>query len=434
MSFPDGFLWGTATAAAQIEGGWDEDGRTPSIWDVNPDGYVAHNDTCHTACDHYHRYREDVEIMKKLGMKAYRFSISWSRIVPSPGVVNEKGVKFYSDLIDALLEAGIEPMATMYHFDLPLWSHEKGGYMSEEFADDFLFYTKVLMDEFSDRIRYWFTMNEPSGFVRDYAVRVPDADVKVMTRNVLLAHGRAVRLMRETGRQDLKIGFVDAVMNSEPVPGIMTEEEAYEDTYSDYYAVGGMRWWCDPVYLGVVPEPLKGVISEADAKEICQPLDYFAGNIYFSANYFNEPETPGSPGRKAVVEIPGMPRTRCQWPVNPDCLYWFVKFAYRRYGLPVLVSENGCSCCDRVMLDGKVHDPERIDYIHRVLRGLKRIIEEGVPVIGYMVWSILDNFEWNSGYDQRLGLVYVDYMTQERTLKDSAYDYAEIVRTNGEEV
>ena len=425
MSLPENFIWGAATAAAQIEGGWDEEGRTPSIWDVNPDGYVRRNETCHTACDHYHRWREDVEIMKEIGLKAYRFSVSWSRIIPDPGVINEKGLKFYSDLIDALIEAGIEPMITLYHFDLPLWAHEKGGWTTPEIIDDFLFYTETVVKAFSDRVRYWFTFNEPSGFVRDYAARVPGADIKVMTRNVLLAHGRAVSLMRHIADRELQIGLVIAVMNSEPAEGTVDVKEAAAETYSDGNGVGGMAWWSDPAILGIIPDPLKDHISEEDIIEICQPLDFYAGNIYFSANYFDE-----TCSHTELIR-PGMPRTACGWPVNDDCIYWFIRFAYERYRLPVFITENGYAGLDRIMLDGKVHDPQRTDYIQRMVISLKKAADEGFPVMGYLYWSLLDNFEWNSGYDMRFGLVYVDYETGARVIKDSAKVYSEMIGSNG---
>ena len=432
MSFTKDFIWGAASAAAQIEGGWDEDGRTPSIWDLMPEGKISKNENCHVACDHYHHWKEDVSLMKEIGLQAYRFSVSWSRVIPKQGEVNKKGMEFYSNLVDELLNAGIKPMITLFHSDLPQWAFEKGGWNNAEIVEDFAFFAKTMTEALSDRVSYWFTMNEPQCFHGDYLdVAGFKGDLAKETeawKNILLAQGRAVQELRAAAKQPLKIGMVIMGMAIEPVPGRLEEEKAYEMAYSDMAGWMGVARWCDPMILGKVPEALKGALTEDEMKVIHQPLDLFTLNVYGSFNFYY------SPGRPNPLIYPGMPKSQIGMPIRPDCIYWAAKFSHRRYGLPVLFTENGFSNNDFVMRDGKVHDPQRIDYIHRYLLSLRRAVEEGIPVEGYLYWSIMDNFEWFHGYDMRFGLIYVDYQTLERTMKDSAYDYAEIIKTNGEDL
>lgn len=425
MSFPKNFLWGAASAAAQIEGGWDEDGRTPSIWDNMPPWKVDKNENPHVACDHYHHWREDVALMKELGLKAYRFSISWSRVIPDKNTLNPKGMAFYGDLIDALVEAGITPMITLYHSDLPQWVYDNGGWSNPETVEDFAFYARSMAEAFSDRVAYWFTMNETQCMLPDF-VEMAGAEEGLVYRLMLLAHGRAVQELRAAARQKLKIGMVVMGMIVEALPGILPEELAYDMSFSDVGGYMGMLRWTDPILLGQVPEGVKDLLSEADMETIYQPLDLFCANIYGSANFYDRP------GRENPLSYPGLPKSHIGMPVRPECIYYLAKFAWKRYQLPVLVTENGFSNIDFVMLDGKVHDPQRIDYIHRYLLSLEKAIQEGIPVEGYLYWSVLDNFEWLKGYDLRFGLIYVDYPTQQRTLKDSAFFYKSVIAANGE--
>ncbi len=424
MGFPQNFLWGAASAAAQIEGAFDEDGRTPSIWDRMPPGKINKNETCHTACDHYHRWREDVEIMKQLGLKAYRFSISWSRVIPRKGEINPKGMAFYQELVKALVEAGIEPMVTLYHSDLPQWLFELGGWNSDECVDEFVFYAKTVTKALSDNVKYWFTMNEPQCMLPDF-LELAGGDAMQAYRRMLLAHGRAVWEMRHTAIQSLKIGMVVMGMVMEALPGIIDKDRAAKMTFSELGGFMTMLRWTDPVLLGQVPEGVKGVLSEEDLKMIYQPLDLFCVNVYGSANFYDHP------GRENPLSYPGIPKSHIGMPFRPECMYYMAKFAWERYHLPILFTENGFSNIDFVMIDGKVHDPQRIDYIHRYLLSLRRAIEEGIAVEGYLYWSIMDNFEWFKGYDLRFGLVYIDYPTQKRTLKDSAYYYRDVIASNG---
>lgn len=425
MGFPKNFLWGAASAAAQIEGAWDEDGRTPSIWDNMPKGKINKNETCHTACDHYHHWQEDVEIMKQLGLKAYRFSVSWSRVIPEKGVVNPKGMEFYRNLVDALTEAGIVPMITLYHSDLPQWVFDLGGWNSDACVEEFAFFARTMTEALSDKVAYWFTMNETQCMLPEF-LELAGGNQDQAYRRMLLAHGRAVQEMRTVAGQPLKIGFVVMGMVMEALPGIISEEKAAAMTFSDLGGFMTMQRWTDPIYLGQVPESMKQVLSEEDMRTIYQPLDLFCTNVYGSANFYD------NPGRENPLSYPGIPKSHIGMPFRPECMYYMAKFAWERYHLPVLFTENGFSNIDFVMLDGKVHDPQRIDYIHRYLLSLRRALEEGISVEGYLYWSIMDNFEWLKGYDLRFGLVYIDYPTQKRTLKDSAFYYRSVIESNGE--
>lgn len=425
MKFQDNFIWGAASAAAQIEGAWDEDGRTPSIWDLMPEDAIDRGEDCHTACDHYHRWKEDIRLMKEIGLKAYRFSVSWSRVIPEKGKVNEKGLSFYRSLVDALVEAGIEPMITLYHSDLPQWVFDQGGWLTGETIEDFAFYAEVLTDALSDKVKYWFTMNEPQCMLADYQ-ELSGGNPDVIYRHLLLAHGTAVSRMRVMAKQPLQIGFVIMGMTAEPAGDGLTEEQAAARTFTEHARYMGMVLWTDPVTKGVIPESVKDILSEDDMVTIYQPLDFFAANVYGSANYCDVP------GRKNPLSYPGMPKSQIGMPIRPGCLYYTAKFAYERYRLPVLFTENGFSNIDFVMSDGRVHDPQRIDYISRYVKELERAVCEGIPVIGYLYWSIMDNFEWKKGYDMRFGLIYVDYQTQKRTLKDSAYFYRDLIAANGD--
>ena len=434
MAFSKDFLWGAASAAHQVEGAWNEDGKTAGIWDELYPGHIAHHESGRTACDHYHHFREDVERMKEIGLKAYRFSVSWPRVMPAPHQINPNGLQFYADLVDALTEAGITPMCTLYHWNLPMWLYDMGGWFCPEAPAYFEEYTRVVSEALSGKVKYWFTINEPQCFVglgyeagrHAPFLKTPPEKIPQLIRIVMLAHGRAVQALRETAKQPLKIGYA-------PTSGCLTPEnetpEEIEKARQTTYGVNGVfsnALWSDPLILGTVPEPLQGVLSEEDMKVIHQPLDFYAFNIYQSINLSDRD------GKLNPRVWPGLPRTALNWPITPECIYWSARFHYERYGLPIIISENGMANTDFVMLDGKVHDPQRIDFIHRYLLQLKRAADEGIPVAGYLYWSIMDNFEWAEGYDPRFGLIYVDYRTQERILKDSAYDYAEIIRTNGE--
>lgn len=435
MSFSKDFIWGAASAAFQVEGAYNEDGKGLGIWDAMTDNLqIKHGETGNIAADHYHRYKEDVALMKKIGLKAYRFSVSWPRVMPERGVINEKGLDFYSDLVDELLNAGIKPMVTLFHWNLPMWAHEYGAWENEQIIEDFAVYTKAVVERLSDRVDFWMTLNEPQCFITFGYYSATAApylkkreEIGAISRIVMLTHGKAIQVIREHAILPPKVGYAPTGSGFTPLDDSEAAiEEARAKTYAPEAGPRGNSWWSDPIILGVAPAPLKDVLSEKDLKQICQPLDFFAYNVYNSDNYADDD------GKVNPQVYPGMPRTAFDWPITPEIMYWSAKFHYERYHLPIIITENGMANRDFVMSDEKVHDPQRIDYMRRYLQELKRAAEEGVPVIGYLHWSILDNLEWNAGYDMRFGLIYVDYQTLKRTPKDSAGYYSEVIRTNGE--
>ena len=431
--FPKDFLWGAATASAQIEGGWDCGGRTPSIWDVAPAGKVHNDETCHTACDHYHRWREDVALMKELGLKSYRFSVSWSRIIPQEGTVNEEGLIFYSDLVDALLEAGIEPLVTLYHWDLPLWMHEKGGWKTLAIREAFLEYASAVVDRLSDRVQYWITFNEPQCFLMNgymQGVHAPFQrdylSLPRITRNFMLTNAATVRLIRERAKKNPKIGVAFAagafIPAEETQSGIETARHK-----SFFKGMGTMnnRWWMDPILLGK-PVAAYGVYRsrKRDMKDIQVDFDFIGINNYTAFNYSDW-------GGDKNIDTSNLPKNSLGWVIDGRSIYWTVRFLHERYKLPIMITENGMSNLDAVNEQGKVADDIRIGYIDEYLQNLKRAISEGIPVLGYQHWSLMDNFEWAEGYDPRFGLIYVDFGTGKRTIKKSGYHYKSIIESNG---
>lgn len=427
MGFKKDFLWGAATSSAQIEGACLEDGKTLTIWESLVEGRIANGEDCKESCDHYHRYKEDVALMRQMGLKCYRFSISWARIFPdNSGVVNKKGLSFYSNLIDELLKNRIEPMITLFHWDLPMWIYNDGGYENNHFSDLFLEYTKVVVDEFSNRVQYWITINEPQCFIGAGCyygghapfLRVGDERIGVITKNVMFAHGKAVKYIREHAGLSPKIGFAPTASIYMPIQNSQEEiEKAYQKTFDSNNGVAGAAWWAEPIVAGIIPSNMK-FLTQDDLSVIHQPLDFYAFNIY-------------QPENSNELKTQGVPRNSLNWAIIPECIYWASKFYYQRYNLPILVSENGMPNLDYVYEDGKVYDPQRVYYIKNHLMHLKKAISEGVEVIGFLYWSFMDNFEWTFGYDPRFGLVYVDYKTEQRIPKESAIYYKGIIATNG---
>lgn len=442
MGFDKEFLWGAASAAYQVEGAYDEDGKAMGIWDALSEGHVKHGENGNIACDHYHRFKEDVAIMKRMGLKSYRFSVSWPRIMPEEGKINEKGVQFYKDLVTELVDAGIEPMCTLFHWNLPMWLHEKGGWRFEGISDIFEEYTKVVIDALSDKVSWWMTINEPACFIGNgyitgihapFESNVDNWDkigeiLPCLCKNVLLSHGKAVQTIRQYAVKEPKVGM--ALNGNLILPLDKTDEAiaaAKTATFSYETSFFGIDLWAGAMILGDLHPIIANAISAEELAVIHQPLDFLGYNCY-NANNYDE-----YAGKNELV-YPGMPRTSMEWPITPTALYWAAKFFYERFQIPLLITENGMANLDFIMTDGKVHDPQRIEYLKMYLKGLKQAVDEGVPVIGYQYWSIMDNFEWAEGYDKRFGLIYVDYQTQERTPKDSAYWYAEVIETNGREL
>lgn len=443
MAFKRDFAWGVASASYQIEGAVNEDGRGLTDWDVytHQKGNVVDGSNGDVACDHYHLFREDVKLMKELGIPAYRFSICWSRLFPNGcGEFNEKGAKFYSDLIDELLANGIEPYITLFHWDYPYELYKKGGWLNDDSVKWFADYAAKVVELYSDRVKYFITFNEPQCFIglghgggdKAPGVKMPFKALFQMAHNVMKAHGAAVIAMRKAAKQPIKIGYAPTCSAVEPKTESKADIDAARKAYfasqplSAWNVLWSVSWWSDPVLLGRYPEDGLEMykdylpdITPEDMELIHQPLDFYGQNIY-NARYV-EADEHGEP--RLINRKVGASLNAIKWVVSPKCLYWGPKFLYERYGLPIMITENGMACHDTVSLDGKVHDPNRIDFLHRYLLELERATDEGVPVDGYFLWSFQDNFEWSIGYTCRMGIVYTDFETQERIPKDSAYWY-----------
>ena len=447
--FPERFVWGAATAAAQIEGGAGEDGRGDSVWDVfcRKPGRIAGGDTPARACEFRARWRDDVALMRELGLRAFRFSVSWSRVMPDGTGRPGPGLSFYQALTDALLEAGIRPYVTLYHWDLPQALQDRGGWLNRDSADWFADYAEVMGRALGDRVKDWITFNEPQiflGFGYAHHSHAPGlalqlAEVFPAVHHVNLAHGRAVVRLRASV-PDARIGFAIATKigiprdESDPACVEAARRATIDPEWTgDHETLLNNAWWADPMVHGRYPDALHRHLPEfaasvtaADLAEIRQPLDFFGYNYYFGS--IVEPD--GRGGWRRVAEAPGSPRTMFGWPVHPTGLYWAARFFHEAYGLPQYVFENGLSGMDWVSLDGAVHDVQRIDFLTRYLREFERAHLAGVPLAGYFHWSLLDNFEWAQGYRERFGLVHVDYATQRRTPKDSAWWFRDVIRAS----
>ena len=444
MCFKKDFVWGVATASYQIEGAWNEDGRGLSVWDAfaHTNGNVYENHNGDIACDHYHKFKDDVKLMKELGIKAYRFSISWSRIFPDgTGKINEKGVKFYSELIDELVKNSIEPYITLFHWDLPYELHKKGGWLNDEMVKWFADYAGKISELYSNRVKNFITFNEPQCFIglgylsgiHAPGLKTTYKDVFKMCHNVLKAHGAAVIALRANAKNKIRIGYSPSSVPTYPKEETNKNIEAARKFYFSCPPLNedvffNVTWWSDPVVFGKYPEDGLELykeylpeITEEDMKLISQPIDFYGQNIYHGCEI-----KVGKNGEGEYSDrYQGFPKTAIQWPVTPKCLRWGPRFLYERYKLPVFVTENGMSAHDWVSLDGKVHDPNRIDFLNRYLDELEKATDDGADVGGYFVWSFMDNFEWANGYSDRFGIIFVDYQTQKRIPKDSAYWYKE---------
>jgi beta-glucosidase len=445
--FPKDFLWGAATASYQIEGAANEDGKGQSVWDVfcKKKGAVFEGHTGDVACDHYHRYKEDLALMKQLGAKGYRFSVAWPRIMPNgTGAVNQKGVDFYNRLVDEILKNDLKPMCTAFHWDYPQPLYLKGGWLNRDSADWFAEYVAVIADKLGDRVKTWATQNEPQcyiGLALLDGMHAPGDKLKfseylTAAHNSMRAHGKAVQALRAHVK-NAKIGYVLAAQITQPATDSAADLEAARQAIFavDKHDPWRNAWWTDPVMFGKYPED--GVafygkdmpkFKASDLDEMKQPIDYLGLNIYKADTYKK-----GADGKPEMIPYPpGYPRSGVDWqPITPGALYWGPRFFYDRYKIPMTITENGLSTRDQVFLDGKVHDPQRIDYMHRVLLELSRAIKDGVPVDGYYAWSLLDNFEWADGYKQRFGMIYVDYSNLKRIPKDSYEWYRKVIATNG---
>jgi beta-glucosidase len=438
LKFPQGFIWGAATAAYQIEGAWDEDGKGESIWDrfCHTPGNIERGENGDIACNNYHLYKKDIEIMKELGIKAYRFSISWTRIYPEgKGKVNQKGIDHYSKLINTLLKNGIEPWITLYHWDLPQKLEDEGGWPSRETVSYFEDYAYTVSKKFCDRVKYWITINEPwcvsyLGY-RDgiHAPGRKDKKSALSTAyNTLLAHGRGYNAIKSNS-PDAKVGITNVSYN----PFCLIRDERAERIIKRLNAENNAIF-LDPVVLGTYPEEVL-IHSEKYAPEIKQD-DLKAMNHYdflgvqYYADFIVEDdhqESLSKPERRySFFEY-----TEMGWPITPAGLYEHLTMLKNKYGVTeIIITENGAAFPDVLDPAGTVNDPGRISYFKKHLRQVHRAISEGVPVQGYFVWSLIDNFEWSCGYRPRFGIVYIDYPTQKRYIKNSGYFYRNIIKKN----
>ena len=442
--FPKDFLWGAASSAYQIEGFSTADGGGKSIWDTfsHTPGKVANGDNGDIACDAYHRWNEDIALMKELGVKAYRFSTSWARVDPNAdGSWNLAGAAYYDKIVDACLEAGIEPYMTLYHWELPQAAEDRGGWQAEETAYAFGRFAGFMAKHFRGRVKHYFTLNEPqctTSLGYQQGVHAPGLKLSLKKQfrvhlHQMMAHGLAQRAIRQADPEAV-IGIASTGNLCYPAtetPGdIAAARQASFATAEDNW-IFTHQWLLDPIVLGKFPdcagtalEPLVKKVMPEQMALIHTVPDILGYNIY------NGHEVKAGPqGFEFIPKYPGFPRTALKWPVTPEVLDWGVRFLYERYPLPSYITENGLSCNDRIYLDGQVHDPDRIDFLARYLQALSRAAESGADIRGYFQWALTDNFEWHSGYTERFGLVFIDYPTGSRIPKDSFRWYKNVIAT-----
>lgn len=430
MPFPKNFLWGVSTSATQIEGAYDEDGKCLSIWDCLPKGKIKNNENAKKACDHYHLYKHDVALLKELGVKCYRFSINMSRVMPFYEQVNERGLEFYSKLVDELLTNGIEPMVTIYHWDLPFWLEEMGGWKNKKVVKYFEIYTKAVVEKLSDRVKYWISFNEPACFLFNGYVQGAHAPfiknpllISKISRNFFYANATVIRTIRACAKQKPIIGLSFNCGAKVPVNESKEEiEKARKVTFETKSGILSNTWFLDPI-LAKKPVKVYGIykVSQKTCDDCYEDLDFIAINNYSPFSDYTSKEKP-------TYEWSNM----LGWENNGKGLYWTIRFIHERYSKdkPIMVTENGL-CLKDQLEDGKVHDSERIRYLKEYLLNLERAIDEKIPVFGYSYWSFMDNFEWAEGYEPRFGLVYVDFESEKRIFKDSAYYYKDLINSNG---
>jgi len=439
LQFPDGFLWGAATAAYQIEGGHSADGKGPSIWDTfsHIPGKIFENQNGDVACDHCHRYRDDVGIMAELGLNAYRFSVSWPRVMPrGTGAPNQKGLDFYSQLVDTLLERNIRPFITLYHWDLPQAMEDRGGWGARDTAAAFGDYAALIGRTLGDRAKDWITLNEPlasttAGYV--FGIHAPGKQNPQLafqvSHHLNLAHGHAVRALR-AAVPNSHLGITEVSMPVYPA----SDADADRQAAQRYDGVVN-RWYWDPPLRGAYPSDvlerlgaLAPKIEDGDLKLVSPPIDFFGHNSYTRAVVKDDP----SSMVMGATQIPqeNTPKTEMGWEVYPNHLYDALTRITREYNAPdIYITENGAAYVDEVV-NGAVNDPQRTDYLRTHLIAAHSAIQDGVRLRGYFCWSLLDNFEWSFGYSKRFGIVYVDYATQRRIVKASGRFFGEVARRN----
>ena len=448
IKFPDKFIWGAATSSYQIEGAWNEDGKGESVWDdiCHNKKIVKNRDTGDIACDHYHRYKEDIQIMKDLGLKAYRFSVSWPRIFPSgKGKINVKGVEFYDNLINELLANEIEPVITLYHWDLPVSLHADGGWKSREIVDNFVEYASFMYDHYGDRVKKWITFNEPLVFTLwfySFGLYNYKRDIRggiIASINVNAAHAKAVEIYRQSKNSDGKIGIT---LNLSPIYPVSASEL---DKKAVRYIDGrDNRWFLDPVLKASYPNDMLKFFKEIynippiPKEDLIllenNPIDFLGVNNYSCTRVGAKKEEDLTHLEKLInrEKLECREYSEMGLEVCSNGLFDLLTRIDREYNHPLIyITENGMACKDDKILNGVVQDDDRVNYLKQYLAAAYRAISKGVNLKGYFVWSLMDNFEWIYGYSKKFGLIQINYETQKRTWKRSAYWYHDVIKTNG---
>lgn len=440
LSFPKNFVWGVATAAPQIEGAAFEDGKGESTWDhfAQIPGKVLNGDTLDVACDHYHLYRSDFKLMRKLGIKNYRLSIAWPRISPEGfGAVNPKGIAFYNKLINAMMAEGITPWVTMFHWDLPQALEEIGGWTNRQVADAFAIYADTIVQAFGDRVKNWITLNEIRCFtLLGYGGHLKAPGLKVSPKllnqtyhHALLCHGHGVRAVRAYGGRGARVGLTDNPDIAVPLTETPRDMAAARQWFVDKNA-----HILEPIYTGRYSAAYlkrtgadRPIVEDGDLALISQPTDFLGLNIYTGVFV-----RAGKRGYEQLPMPPDYPRTTCTWlNILPRVIYWGPRMVQDVYGVDeIYITENGCGYDQEEVINGEVLDLHRVDLVRNYLAELNRAIQDGVPVKGYFLWSFMDNYEWEDGYTRRFGIVHTDYKTQKRTPKASALWYSVVMREN----
>jgi beta-glucosidase len=444
LTFPPQFYWGTATASYQIEGGWNEDGKGESIWDTfsHTQGKIRDGSTGDVACDHYHRWKEDVALMKEIGCNAYRFSISWPRVIPKgKGKVNPLGLSFYDRLVDALLEANITPFITLYHWDLPQALQDEGGWANRDTAYYFAEYASVVAHKLGDRVKHWITHNEPwvvswIGYGwGEHAPGIRNEKVAIqVSHHLLLSHGLAVEVLKDIS-PDSEVGIT---LNLSPIhPASDSEEDKLAAWRQDGFL---NRWFLDPIFRGHYPPDILELYSAnapkvlpGDMAIISRRIDFLGINYYSRGIVRFNPKA--GPLQAEGVAPEGAEFTEMGWEIYPPGIYEIIMRVWKDYQpKKIYITENGAAFADEIAPDGGVHDQKRIDYLREHFIQAHKAIEEGANLCGYFIWSLMDNFEWAHGFTKRFGIVYTDYPTQRRIMKDSALWYKKVIEENGLEI
>ena len=439
IKFKNDFLFGTATSSYQVEGAVNGDGRTPSIWDIfsKTPGKTYKGDTGDIACNHYNRYKEDVELMEKIGIESYRFSISWSRIFPEKGMFNPKGMEFYKNLVNELIKRNIKPAVTLYHWDLPLWAYNMGGWLNRDSAKWFVEYAVKIFNELGDSVRLWITHNEPlcSSIISYYEGKHAPGhkdlqEALTAAHHILLSHGYAIKEFRKF---NFKNGEIGITLNQIPVyPATKSKEDMEAALVCDGHF---NRWFLDPIFKGSYPEDMKKIykelkvdfnfIKEGDLEEIS------VKNDFFGLNYYSRDLVKYSPDSELKYKkvFGKFAKTEMDWEIVPEALYNLILKLRKEYTkLPIYITENGAAFNDKLSKRVEIRDVKRIDYLRRHLLEVAKLNKNGMDIRGYFLWSLMDNFEWAYGYSKRFGIIYVDYETQERIFKNSAFWYRDLIK------